>query len=352
MIKINVSNSRSYDILIEKGCINNTAEYLRTLSLGKKIMITSDDTVAALYLDLLKSKLENAGYECYTFVFLHGESQKNASTYLSLIDALAECHFSRKDAILALGGGVVGDLAGFAAATYMRGIRYISVPTTLLSMVDSSVGGKTAVDIAAGKNLLGAFWQPSLVIIDPDLLSTLPEEYFSDGMAEVIKYAMIRDENIFALIENGGAKDNIEELIASCVKAKRDVVCEDEFEGGVRAILNFGHTPAHAIEKESKYKISHGRAVAMGMKIMTKASYLRGKCSISSLEKLNAALKEYSLDDECPYSAKQLAKRALSDKKASGDSILLIYTEGEGKALIEKTPLCEIEKIFGEGLGK
>ncbi len=352
MIKVNVSNSRSYDIIIQKGCINEISEFLNSLSLGNKIMIVSDDTVAALYLNLLKNKLENAGYKCYMFVFSHGESSKNASTYLSLVDALAECHFSRKDTILALGGGVVGDLAGFAAATYMRGIRYISVPTTLLSMVDSSVGGKTAVDIAAGKNLLGAFWQPSLVIIDPDLLSTLPEEYFSDGMAEVIKYAMIKDESIFSLIDGGRAKENIEELIAACVRAKRDVVCEDEFEGGVRAILNFGHTPAHAIEKESEYRISHGRAVAMGMKIMTKASYLRGKCGLSTLQKLNEVLSEYSLSELCPYSGEVLSKIALSDKKASGDEILLVYTSGTGKALIEKTPLCEIEKIFDDGLGE
>ncbi len=342
MKTVKVKTDRSYEIYIGCGIFSKTAELVSSLGLGKKAMIVSDDTVAELYLDTLAKNLTDAGYEVYSFVFEHGEKSKCAQTYLSLLDSLAEKRFTRSDSIFALGGGVVGDLAGFAAATYMRGIRFVGIPSTLLACVDSSVGGKTAIDIEAGKNLVGAFWQPSAVICDPELLLSLPDEYFSDGMAEVIKYAMIRDASILDLIRGGKAKENIEELILRCIEIKRDVVEEDERESGVRAILNFGHTAAHAIEAESNFEISHGRAVGIGMAIITKASAALGLCTEDDYKALCKVLRDYSLDTECPYGAKVIYDRALSDKKATSGGISLVICRKIGN--------CEIKKVSNDEL--
>ncbi len=349
MKTVHVSTGRCYDIYIGEGILSKAAELVSDLGLGGRAMIVSDDTVAALYLDKLKRTLTLGGYDVYSFVFAHGESSKCACTYLALLDALAEAHFSRMDAVFALGGGVVGDLAGFAAATYMRGIRFVGIPTTLLACVDSSVGGKTAIDISAGKNLVGAFWQPSAVICDPSLLGTLPEEYFSDGMAEVIKYAMIADASILDIIKDKSAKKNIVELIERCVSIKRDIVEQDEREGGIRALLNFGHTAAHGIESESEYEISHGRAVGMGMALITKASSRMGLCSEKDYLSLCSVLCDYALDTECPYSADILYTHALSDKKACEKSISLIMCRGVGRCEIRKTPTEELCSVFELG---
>ena len=351
MIKtVHINAQREYDIHIGHGLLSHTVELVSELKLGSKIMIVSDDTVAALYLKKLRTVLEQGGYECSEFVFPHGEASKCADTYLSLLNALAEAHFDRSDSIFALGGGVVGDLSGFCAATYQRGIRFVQIPTTLLAATDSSVGGKSAIDIPAGKNLVGAFWQPSAVICDPSLLDTLPDEYFSDGMAEVIKYAMIRDVSLLDIIKDGKAKQNIIEVIERCVSIKRDVVIQDEFDRGVRAILNFGHTAAHSIEAHSGYTISHGRAVGMGMAIITRASAKLGLCDKAVLDALYAVLSDYNLESKCPYDANTLYSYALSDKKREQSSISLIMCTGVGSCEIRKTPLDEVAHIFELGV--
>ncbi len=350
MKTVKVKTQRDYNIFIGEGLLSRTAELVSRLGLGKRAMIVSDDTVASLYLEKLKDNLRCGGYDVYSFVFPHGESSKCASTYLSLLDALAEAHFSRSDSVFALGGGVVGDLAGFAAATYMRGVRFVGIPTTLLACVDSSVGGKTAIDIMAGKNLVGAFWQPSAVICDPTLLDTLPSEYFSDGMAEVIKYAMISDASLFDIILGGKAKENIAEIISRCVEIKRDIVEADEREGSIRAILNFGHTAAHSIETESNFEISHGRAVGMGMAIIVAASACLGLCTHKDYQTLCEALSDNALTAECPYSAETLYTHALSDKKAGADFISLIMCRGVGKCEIRKTPTDEVLQVFKSGV--
>ena len=251
MRTVHVNASTPYDVFIKKGMLDEVGELCSSIVRPTRCVIISDDVVAPLYLDRVRASLERAGYTPSAFVFPHGESSKCAATYLDILSFLASEHIDRGGCIFALGGGVVGDISGFAAATYMRGIKYVQIPTTLLADVDSSVGGKCAIDIPEGKNLVGAFYNPSAVICDPETLRTLPEDYFSDGMAEVIKYAMISDSSIFSLIDEGYAKDNICELIERCVSIKREVVEADEREGGIRAILNFGHTTAHAIEAHS-----------------------------------------------------------------------------------------------------
>ena len=344
---ISVKASRCYDIHIGEGLLDRVGEYISHLTLGKKIMIVSDDTVAALYLDRLKAALDNLGYECHSYVFPHGEESKCADTYLGILSALASAHFDRSDSIFALGGGVVGDISGFSAATYMRGIRYVQIPSTLLSAVDSSVGGKCAIDIKEGKNLVGAFWQPSAVICDVKLLDTLPKEYFSDGMAEVIKYAMIRSRSLADILAGGKAKERIIDVIEECVRIKRDIVAVDERDTGLRAILNFGHTAAHAIEAESNFSISHGRAVGMGMLMICKGARKMGLCSEDTVATLRSMMEDYSLTLECPYPTEILLPYIKNDKKCKGDSVELVLPRSVGECELRKVAFEKIHDYIG-----
>ncbi len=346
MSVVHVDASRSYDIYIGEGLLERAGELTSGLKLGKKILIVSDDTVAALYLDRLRGVLTACGYECTSYVFEHGEASKSQQTLFGILGHLAKSHFDRSDSIFALGGGVVGDVAGFAASVYMRGIRFVGIPTTLLSATDSSVGGKTAIDIPQGKNLVGSFWQPSAVICDVRLLDTLSPEYFSDGMAEVIKYAMIRDASLMTLIEGGRASERIIDVIRRCVEIKRDVVSQDEHDRGVRAILNFGHTAAHAIEAHSGYEISHGRAVGMGMVMITRACERLGLCECGTLEKLCRVMSDYDLTVECPYPAEELLSYIENDKKCDGGGISLVLSRGVGSCEVKWLPLSEAGKMF------
>jgi 3-dehydroquinate synthase len=244
---------------------------------------------------------------------------------------------------------VVGDLAGFGAAVYLRGICFVQIPTTLLAAVDSSVGGKTAVDLVAGKNLVGAFHQPSLVICDYKTLDTLPDNVFSDGCAEVIKYGVINNKPLFELLSNG-IKDNIEEIIAICVKDKADIVSEDEFDTAKRQLLNLGHTVGHAIEACSSFEISHGSAVAMGKMIVTKAAVAMKLCEKSELERLEAALINADLPTNCQFSAKELTSVALADKKRSGDKITVVIPYSIGDSRLVKINVNELENFIEKGL--
>lgn len=347
MKKITVNASKAYDIIIEKGILDRIGEIAQGLHLQGKACVISDSNVAPLYIERAKRSLEKSGFEVVEYVFLAGEASKNATTYVEILNFLAQNHISRNDTLFALGGGVCGDLTGFCAATYMRGINFIQIPTSLLACVDSSVGGKTGIDLKYGKNLAGAFYQPKAVLIDAEVLESLPEEYFADGMAEVIKYAMIRGEGIEKLIEEDA---DIEEIIARCVKIKRDVVCEDEFEGGVRKILNFGHTAGHAIEAEADFLLSHGRCVATGMYIVTNAWEKRGLCEMGTCDILKKMLDKYGLETSCNYSPEVLCERARSDKKASGAFVDLIVPDSLGKCHIQKTSMDEFLVILKEGM--
>ena len=286
--------------------------------------------------------MQKAGFDVTSFTFPHGEQSKNLSVYADILNALAARHLSRKGLVVALGGGVVGDMAGFAAATYLRGIRFVQIPTTLLSQVDSSVGGKTAVDLPAGKNLVGAFCQPSLVLCDPHVLSTLPDPVFYDGCAEVIKAAMLKSHAFFEDLQKTPPREQLEHMLEFCISMKRDVVEEDEFDTGARQYLNLGHTFGHAVEAASAFSISHGCAVSIGMVMMTRAAVKKGYCKEDTLEQLIALLKQYHLPTEVPYPALSLLGIVRSDKKTMGGTVTLVVPEKIGRCTLVPVPVCDV----------
>lgn len=342
MKTVSVHASRSYEIRIGRGLLQGAGEQIRAVTDAKKVMLVSDDAVWPLYGGAVRRSLEAAGLTVCSFVFPHGESSKCACTYLELLDALCAQQLTRKDAIAALGGGVAGDLAGFAASTYLRGIGFIQIPTTLLAMVDSSVGGKTAIDLPAGKNLAGTFYQPWLVLCDPDCLTTLPEDIFRDGCAEVIKYAVLGNAPFFDDLRAGSAHAQLEHIIETCVTMKRDIVAQDEFDRGQRQLLNLGHTFGHGIEACSGFAVSHGSAVAIGMAMMVRAAAAFGLCTEKTRDTVVDILRQYDLPVDCAFCAEDMLPTILHDKKAAGDTIHLIVPTAVGQCRIVKTPASEI----------
>ena len=345
MKTIHITASKSYDVHIGEGLLNRLSEYLLSvLKKTCKIAIISDTNVFPIYGKQVKTGLEKAGFEVVHYVFPAGEASKTAATYLEILNFFAENHLTRSDAVLALGGGVTGDMTGFAAATYLRGIAYIQVPTTLLAMVDSSVGGKTAIDLPAGKNLVGAFYQPRLVLCDLDTLTTLPESVFRDGCAEIIKYGVLYDAALFSHLEANGLLFDRETVISRCVELKRDVVAQDEFDNGARQKLNLGHTIGHGIEAQSNFAITHGQAVAIGMAIVARAG-----CK-AIYDRLTAVLAKFRLPTTTKFTAHQLFTSALSDKKRAGGSVNLIVPKAIGDCAIVPTPIDRLESFIEEGL--
>lgn len=349
MMELTVNTSKSYKIIIEYGCIDQIDVHAKALfKSGSKAFIISDTNVAPLYGERVAASLHEAGFSASTFVFLAGEESKQFSSIEKMYAALAENGLTRTDFVVALGGGVTGDMAGFAAATYLRGIPFIQVPTSLLAQIDSSVGGKTAVDLPQGKNLVGAFHQPSLVLIDPDTLNTLPPRYFSDGMGEAIKYGCIKSRPLFDMICNEDIHENIEELIYRCVDIKREVVERDEFDTGERMILNFGHTFGHALEKIYGFgKLSHGEAVGIGMVMMARCSEGAGITEPGTADHIISVLKKYNLpvEDDLPID-KILAATAL-DKKSSGTMISLIMLKEIGDGFVEQISRDRFSELTG-----
>ena len=350
MKTVHVNASRSYDVLIGSGLLATLGTHAAAMKKVKKVCIVSEANVWPLYGNQAKDGLQRAGLEVTEFIFPAGEQFKNAAVYLDLLYYLADHQITRTDLIVALGGGVVGDLAGFAAATYMRGIPFIQIPTTLLAMVDSSVGGKTAIDLPVGKNLVGAFYQPTLVLCDTNCLNTLPDDVFRDGCAEVIKYGVLYDSALFAhLAENGLAFDR-EMVITRCVELKRDVVAEDEFDTGARMKLNLGHTIGHGVEAQSHFEISHGKGVAIGMAIVSRAGAAYGICSNDTRAVIEDILIKFGLPLSCGCTAESLYRAALSDKKRSGGTVNLIIPERIGFCRIEPTPVEKIQSFIEAGL--
>ena len=350
MNTVHVNASRSYDVLIGSGLLDTLGSHAAAMKKVRKVCIVSETNVWPLYGRLAKDSLEKAGLEVTEFVFPAGEQFKNAAIYLDLLYYLADNQITRTDLIVALGGGVVGDLAGFAAATYMRGIPFIQIPTTLLAMVDSSVGGKTAIDLPVGKNLVGAFYQPSLVLCDTDCLNTLPEDVFRDGCAEVIKYGVLYDPALFDHLSECGLGFDREMVITRCVELKRDVVAEDEFDTGARMKLNLGHTIGHGAEAQSHFEISHGKGVAIGMAIVSRAGAAYGICEANVTDTIVGILCKFGLPVSCSYSVESLYRAALSDKKRSGGSVNLIIPERIGFCRIEPTPVEKIQAFIEAGL--
>ena len=351
MTTVTVRASRPYEVTIGRGLLDTVGRQAAGQWKGRSAAVVSDSTVAPLYLNRVKDSLERAGFRVHSFVFPAGEDQKNGGTYLKLLEFLAARRLTRADGLIALGGGVVGDLAGFAAATFLRGIGFLQLPTTLLAAVDSSVGGKTAIDLTNGKNLAGAFYQPQAVLCDLDTLDTLPAEVFADGCAEVIKYGMIGDPALLARLETVDFRADPEELVARCVAQKRDLVEQDEFDTGARQLLNLGHTLGHGVEACSGYTVSHGRAVAIGMTLVTRAAVAFGRCPAEVLPRLRRLLERYGLPDATAYSAQALYEKTLSDKKRPGDTISLVVPIAWGASQLVRIPVSELPAWIERGLG-
>lgn len=330
VIPVSLKNN-SYDIILEKGALKKAGELL---NIKGKALVVTDSGVPEKYARTLLSQLENA----FLFCFPQGEENKNTETLLSICKELLEKDFTRTDCVIALGGGVTGDMAGFASAIYMRGIDFYNIPTTLLSQVDSSVGGKTAVDFCSAKNLLGAFHQPKKVIIDPELLSTLDERQISNGFAEAVKIAVTSDEKLFEIFESGKAGEKIEEVIFRAVNAKRNVVEKDEKESSLRRVLNFGHTIGHAIESSAGLgELLHGECVALGMLPM---------CGEEIRPRVENALKSVGLQTKYSYDKDAVKAFLKHDKKASGNSVNIVLSDKIGSFRFEKVSLSQLEEMI------
>lgn len=343
---------RSYDILIGSGLLSQAAEHLhRVLPRAKKLFVVTDSNVAPIYLSALIPGLERSGFETACREIPAGEGSKSAAMLSALWEDMMDFGLTRTDAVVALGGGVVGDLAGFAAATILRGVDFVQIPTTLLSQVDSSVGGKVAIDLAHGKNLAGAFWQPKIVLMDPDTLDTLDDLTFADGMAEVIKYGCILDKSFFDFLSlwpsRGEIMEQIEHVLYTCCDLKRMVVEEDERDTGRRMLLNFGHTVGHAFEKMGNYETwTHGQAVAAGMCVAARLGLALGTGGTEAdLQALTKLLQAFDLPVHIPCSDTDwpvMAETIGLDKKGAGDSISLILLEEMGKAKAVKLKKTEV----------
>lgn len=341
MTEITVRASGAYSVRIERGALSSLGRLLPEKP--RAAAIIAEEAVDRLYGDRVAAGLEAEGIRVERKTFPGGEAEKCGRTLFEILEFLAERRMSRSDMLVALGGGVTGDLTGFAAAVYLRGVPFIQVPTTLLAMVDASVGGKTAVNLSAGKNLAGAFHQPAFVLIDPDALKSLPHQVLADGVAEAIKCGVIGDKGLFNRLASGFDLSGAEETIARCVALKRDLVEVDERDTGERQLLNFGHTIGHAIEKASDYAISHGKAVALGMLLEARGAEAVGFSEEACSGPIRAALLRSGLPITCPYPAEALLEVMLRDKKVRAGRIQL--------ALPKRIGHCALYEIDVDALG-
>lgn len=345
MRSVTVKTSETYEVLIGSGLLQKAGEAVKKVISPCKAAIVTDSTVVHLYEETVRKSLTEAGFSVCTFVFPAGEASKNIHTLSHLLEFLAKEEMTRTDMIVALGGGVTGDLAGFGAAVYLRGIPFVQIPTTFLAAIDSSVGGKTAVDLEAGKNLAGAFYQPKLVLCDTDVLQTLPEVVFADGIAEALKYGVLGDAALFEKIAGGDFWQDLEEIIETCVSMKRDVVEEDEFDTGKRQLLNLGHTFGHAIEQKSHFQMTHGHAVAIGMHLIAKAAEAKGIAEKGIASVIAKALEQNQLPKETTFSPAEVAEGTLRDKKRRGGTISFVFPKKIGACEIVKIPVEEVEAL-------
>ena len=340
-------DENSYPIFIENGIIKRSGEHISQIFSGQKIMVVSDDRVFPLYGQKIIDSLKN--YECFSLVLPHGEPTKSFQSLPKIYTAMLDAKLTRSDLVIALGGGVIGDLAGFAAASYLRGIKLVQIPTSLLAQVDSSVGGKVAVDLPQGKNLVGAFYQPKMVLIDPDVLNTLPEHFIKDGMGEVIKYGCIKDGALFdRLCAHSSFEDlkpELPEIIARCVDIKRIVVEADQFDTGERMLLNFGHTLAHTIEQYYNYeRESHGEAVGIGMYQITLMAEEKGLTGSGCADQIKKALDIYGLPSSCGLPVTDLTKAITLDKKNLNGKLNVVLLKELGSSYVYPTDISFFNK--------
>ena len=342
---VTVKTSTEYPIIIGMNILKTLGENVKKYCSSGTAVIVTDDIVYELYGKICEESIAKSGYNTEMIIIKNGESSKNAKEYIRILNILAEKKVTRTDCLIALGGGVVGDLTGFVAATYLRGIKFVQVPTTLLAAVDSSVGGKTGIDLDSGKNLAGAFYQPAFVLCDYSTLKTLPQKVLCDGCAEVIKYGIIRDKKLFYMMQDNEHL-NLEEIITRCVKIKAEIVNEDERDLGIRQILNFGHTFGHGVEAASNYEISHGNAVAIGMKLMMQAEVQKKWCSIETFEEVLNILKKYEFDLEIKNSVDEIYEIITSDKKRKGKNIDIAIATEIGRSVLKRVSMIDLRKIL------
>ena len=340
-------------IYIDRGVFASAGEKFVSHFGCKKAFIVTDSTVAPLYADKLTASLASVGVESVVHIIPAGEAYKTLATVSEIYPAMVRFGITRSDAAIALGGGVIGDMTGFAAATYLRGIPVMQIPTTLLAQVDSSVGGKCGVDLPEGKNLVGAFHQPEVALIDPDLLNSLPRQTYCDGMAEVIKYGAIFDCDLFDLCAARQYGDDMTDIIGRCIAWKRDIVAQDELDTGLRMTLNFGHTVGHAIEKCGGYSAyTHGQGVAIGMVMAAEIGEDLGITEAGCASRLQNCLAKWQLPTDCPYAIDELLPYIARDKKAAGSSINVILLNKLGKYETLRLGVSELSDILKRRYGQ
>ncbi len=346
MKNITINVSKKYDVFLGDGIIASCDEIIGSVISPKKIAVITDDIVDTLYAEYVE-RILSSNFSVKKYVIKNGEASKNIDTLTSILEFLASNDFTREDALVSVGGGVVGDITGLSASLYMRGINFIQIPTTLLAMCDASVGGKTAVNLKYGKNLMGTFWQPSAVICDTEIVKNLPVDIFNEGMAEVIKCDIIRKCGIIDAVIEDKIKDNIEAVVEKCILLKKDIIEKDEFEkSGQRKFLNVGHTVAHAIEKLSDYKISHGSAVGMGLIIEAQMSKKLGYCDNKTVEKITKAVKKSNLYFDIPYNPKDMVCAMKKDKKNDNNLISFVLPKQIGECFEIKLSPEETENLI------
>lgn len=337
---VDVKTGKPYQVFIGRGLLDDIGTQLAASHPICKVAVLTDDTVAPLYLTRLTQSLTDAGFDIHTSVVPAGEESKSFASLEQLMNEWSITGLHRNDLVIALGGGVVGDLGGFAASVYLRGIPFVQVPTTLLAAVDSSVGGKTAIDIAAGKNLVGAFYQPLAVYCDVDLIQTMEGTRFADGVAESIKYGVLGQPDLFERLSKvplTPTAADLDHIVTQCVHHKNHVVSDDEFEKGSRAFLNLGHTFAHAIEHLSNFEVTHGHAVAIGLAMMARVAFKKGWCTLEVATAIETALLNNHLPISCDYDSEEMCDICRRDKKAASDTITIVVPLAIGH--------CELKKV-------
>lgn len=340
MKRITISTKNPYDIIISSGAIASVGDFLKELYTPRKVCIIADSTAGSLYSKGVMESLEAAGFFPSRILFPSGEHSKNLTTYANIVESLASENLSRSDVVLALGGGVVMDIAGFAAGTYLRGIDLVQVPTTLLSAMDASVGGKNAVNLLQGKNLAGIFWDPRMVICDPETFNNLPESQILDALSEAVKNAIVSDASLVSKIE---ARD-LEYVVERSLSIKKSLVEVDAEDRGLRQRLSFGHTIGHCIEKASSYSVSHGKSVAIGMVAEAKAAYSMGYAKNNTSSEIARILLNLGLPTEVKYTASELLPFVKNDKKFSDGKITIVVPEAVGKCALRKISPAELEE--------